>query len=62
MEPQFIGVANAARVLGIGKTRMYEMLDHEVPSVRIGRRRLVSVEDLKDYCERLRASAGSVAS
>ncbi len=55
MEQQFLSIRDAARALGIGKTRMHEMLDHEVPSVRIGRRRLVHVDDLHDYIERLRA-------
>ncbi len=44
----------AARALGIGRTRMYKLLRcGEVHSVLIGRSRRVRPEDLKQYVARL---------
>ncbi len=40
---------------GIGRTRLFEMLKTgELPSVKIGRRRMVLVSDIEAYVERLR--------
>ncbi|MCO5317206.1 MAG: helix-turn-helix domain-containing protein [Microthrixaceae bacterium] len=40
--------------LGIGRTKFLELVDQEeIPTVRIGRRRLVSTEALEEYAAKL---------
>ena len=41
MKPKFISVADFCTMLGIGKTKAYELLKSEVKSARVGRRRLI---------------------
>lgn len=49
-----LSTEEAAQRLGIGRTRMYELLrSGEVPSVKLGRSRRVRPEDLNEYVERL---------
>jgi len=47
-----LGVDDAADSLGIRRTKMYELLASGViPTIRIGRRRLVAVSALEAYVE-----------
>ena len=47
MEPLTISVNNAKAALGIGHTKLFELLnDGTLQSVRIGRRRLIKVESI----------------
>lgn len=40
--PLAVGPAEAARLIGCGRTRLYELLrDHDLPSFTLGRRRLI---------------------
>lgn len=49
-------INDAARVLGVGRTKFYELLDAgQIATVTIGRRRLVPAEDLVAYVDRLRS-------
>lgn len=49
---------DAARALGIGRSKAFELVaSGELPSVRIGRRRLVVAEGLHEYARRLARSA-----
>lgn len=49
---------DAADVLGVGRTKLYELLRvGAIESVRIGRARRVPAEALHDYVARLRADA-----
>ncbi|MBE0532634.1 MAG: DNA-binding protein [Rhodospirillales bacterium] len=51
-------IPTAARALGIGRTRMYQIIDAgNVESVKLGKRHLVVVESLHAYADRLRAKA-----
>ena len=53
-EPRLVGVASAQKRLGIGRSLCWELIaSGELPSVRIGRRRLVPVEAIDDYVRRL---------
>lgn len=48
LEPGAIDVLAACRMLGISRTKFYELLnDGTVPSFKIGRRRLVRPETLR---------------
>lgn len=52
--PLLVTVEDAAQLLGIGRTRMYELvLGQAVRNVKIGRRRLVVRSSLHDYVEQL---------
>jgi len=46
--------ADAAQVLGISRARLYQLIDDgTVPSVKLGRRRLIRHEALVDLLNRL---------
>jgi hypothetical protein len=50
------------RISGIGRTRIYELLDaREIESIHIGTRRLILVESYRRLVERLRAKSESLA-
>jgi len=52
MEPVLCSVADAARMLGIGKTKAYSLIDEQLlDTVRIGSRRLVKVASIKRLVE-----------
>lgn len=49
---------DAARALGIGRSKAFELCaSGELQSVRIGRRRLVVAEGLREYANRLPRTA-----
>lgn len=48
MEPLLLSIAEAARSLGVGRSKAYELIgDGQLETVTIGRRRLVKMESLK---------------
>lgn len=50
----FVSVKTAARMLSLGRTRLYELLDAgEIESVRFGGRRLISRASISAFAERL---------
>lgn len=54
IEPIFISVKEAARVLGISPWSCYQLLDEQrIDSRYQGRRRLVVVESLREYAANL---------
>lgn len=54
-----ISTEEAARTLGIGRTRMYELLrTGEVPSIKLGRSRRIRPEDLEEYVQHLTEDRG----
>lgn len=55
MQAQFLSIPEAARALSVGRSTLYRLLEGELPSVRIRGRRLISVADLQEYVEKLRA-------
>ena len=60
MEHQFLcSISEAAKLLSIGRTKIYEMLARdEISSVQIGTRRLIKVESLRALIDR---ASGGVA-
>jgi excisionase family DNA binding protein len=60
MGPLLLSVADAAHMIGVSRSKLYELLaSNEIPSVRIGSRRLVAVATLQAWvAEQLAASAG----
>ena len=56
LERLLVKPEEAAAMLGIGRTRMYELLARqEIPSRRIGRSRLIDPADVRAYRDRLPA-------
>ena len=52
MEAIFCGVLEAAKALGIGKTKAYELIaDGSLKQVKIGRRSVVTVESVRAFAE-----------
>ncbi|BBB09484.1 helix-turn-helix domain-containing protein [Sphingopyxis sp. EG6] len=48
MEPVLCSIADAARMLGIGRTKAYELIEEgALATVSIGARRLVKVDSIK---------------
>lgn len=47
MEPLTVTIADARRVLGIGNTKLYELINAgQLATIRLGRRRLVTTASL----------------
>jgi excisionase family DNA binding protein len=58
-EPLSISVDAAARIVGIGRTRMFGLVGNgTIPSFKIGRTRLIRTQDLRDFVNR--AARGEV--
>jgi excisionase family DNA binding protein len=56
--PLAVAPAEAARMLSIGKTRLYLMIGNkEIPVIKIGRRTLIRVRDIEAYLDRQQAEA-----
>jgi excisionase family DNA binding protein len=62
-EPLALSVEQAAHAVGLGRTKVYELLaSGELPSVKVGKRRLVRVEALQRLLvawERCRGTAAA---
>jgi excisionase family DNA binding protein len=55
---QLLDVRTVARRLGVGRSTVYELISRgELPSVRIGQRRLVSEQQLADFVRSLEEGA-----
>jgi excisionase family DNA binding protein len=53
-----VGMRGVMCALSIGKTKAFQLVQSgELPSVTVGRRRLVSIVELERYVERLAAEA-----
>lgn len=63
MEPVLVPIwPDAGKAIGLGRTKTFELVGSgELPSVRVGRRRLVPVSAIRDYAERLMAEQGQPA-
>jgi excisionase family DNA binding protein len=63
IEPVLVPVWPAAgKALGVGRTKVFELVaSGALRSVRVGRRRLVPVAELRAYAERLSQEAGCAA-
>ena len=55
MDPLAVSVQAATRVSGIGRTRLYEAMGSgELASCKVGKRRLILLEDLRAWLARQR--------
>jgi excisionase family DNA binding protein len=61
MEKLGYSVEQAADAVGIGRTEMYARLaTGEIESVKVGRRRIVPADALREWLDQLRATAKAV--
>ncbi|MGB3318808.1 MAG: helix-turn-helix domain-containing protein [Sphingopyxis granuli] len=52
MDPVLCSITDAARMLGIGRTKAYELIDEgSLATITIGTRRLVKVDSIKRLAE-----------
>ena len=57
-EPYLCSVSDAAKMLGVGRTKLYDMIAKgEIMSMQIGTRRLVKVASIQALIERLTGGA-----
>lgn len=62
MEPQFTSIPKAADALGIGRSKAYELIgEHKLETVRIGRRRLVTVASIRALAKDLTEASNATA-
>ena len=60
--PLTVRVVVAAEMLGIGRTKIYEMIaEHEIEVIKLGSATLIVVASLEAFIERQRASVMDVA-
>ena len=58
MEQELLGVDEAARVLGLGRTKVYALIrDGELPLIKIGRSARLSRVAIREFVERKEAEA-----
>lgn len=58
-EPLAVSAAEAARLLGVSRPTVYNLLNREdFPSFRVGNRVLVSVDGLRDWIDRQTKAVG----
>jgi excisionase family DNA binding protein len=62
LAPLTVRVPVAARMLGIGRTKLYELIaEHEIDVVKLGSATLVVVDSLQAFIERQLVSASSAS-
>jgi excisionase family DNA binding protein len=57
-EPLSVDISEACRLIGLGRSKLYELLTAgEIQSVKVGKRRLVPMASLRAWLARLQAGA-----
>lgn len=52
MEPKLVSIGDACIMLGVGRSTIYRMISmNEVEAIKLGRRRLLTVEGLNKLIE-----------
>jgi excisionase family DNA binding protein len=51
-----VSPAKAAALLGISRSKLYELLNNEIPALKVGRRTLVRVADIERFLNSLSKS------
>lgn len=50
LEPMAVSAAEAARLLGVSKPKVYDLMGHsDFPSFKVGGRTLISVDGLREW-------------
>jgi excisionase family DNA binding protein len=54
IEPLSVDIPGACQLIGLGRSKLYELLANgEIASVKIGKRRLIVVAELRAWLQRL---------
>ena len=54
LEPLSVDIPEACRLTGLGRSKLYELLgNREIASVKVGKRRLITVVSLRTWLHRL---------
>lgn len=53
-----VSPAQAAILIGISRSKLYEIVGEELPLLKIGRRSLLRVADIERYLEKLSTESG----
>lgn len=54
-EPQAVSISQAQAIIGLGKTKIYELLKNgEIRAVKCGNRTLILKSELQDFLENLK--------
>jgi excisionase family DNA binding protein len=54
LEPLAVDIPEACRLTGLGRSKLYELLTAgEIPSVKVGKRRVVPVASLRQWLAKL---------
>ena len=60
LQPLAVAPGDAARLMGIGRTMLYEEIASErIRSAKIGKRRLITIEAIKDWLQAREAENAS---
>jgi len=54
MRPRFLGVEATRQMLGIGRTRVYQLIGEGLlTAVKLGRRTLITTQSIERFCDEL---------
>jgi excisionase family DNA binding protein len=53
LDPLAVSPAMGAAILGVGRSKFYELLNKEIPALKVGRRTLIRVTDIEKYLDSL---------
>ena len=60
IEPLFLPLDDGFKVIGVGRTKGYELIDHgEIQMVKVGKKSLLTVASLKAFAAKLTAQAAN---
>jgi excisionase family DNA binding protein len=51
--PLAVSPAKAAALLGVSRSKLYELLNRDIPALKLGRRTLVRVADIQNFLNSL---------
>ena len=56
LDPLLVSIADATRVIGVGKSKFYEIIaKRELSVIKLGRKSLIAVDDLRACVARLKS-------
>ena len=53
LAPLAVSPITGAAILGVGRSKFYELLNKEIPALKVGRRTLVRIADIEKFLDSL---------